>query len=108
MVSIVKRHPTTGEDVEDFVSNKQLGADAWRQTGVTTFDGNRKRGPKVTFKQIQHHLQQLYGEHIAYGTVVQLCVIREIVEDSRPRDTKELLKSHADVNDYLSLVCFVH
>ena len=55
--SIVKRHPTIGKDVEDYVSKKQLGADAWRQTGVITFDGNRKMGPKVIFKKTKMALK---------------------------------------------------
>ena len=53
-----------------------MGADAWRRTGVLTFDGNRTRGKKVTYKGIQEHLQEKYGCKIGYGTVVQLCVIQ--------------------------------
>lgn len=73
---IIKQHPTIGTDIEDFVKSKRVGADAWRRTGVLTFDGTRTRGKKVTYKGIQDHLQEKYGCKISYGTVVQLCVIR--------------------------------
>ena len=72
---IIKQHPTIGTDIEDFVKSKRVGADAWRRTGVLTFDGTRTRGKKVTYKGIQDHLQEKYGCKISYGTVVQLCVI---------------------------------
>ena len=73
---ILKRFPNIGKDIEEFVRTRRVGADAWRRTGVLTFDGNVKRGPKVTYKGIQEHLQTKYGTKIAYGTVVQLSVIR--------------------------------
>ncbi len=73
---ILKKFPNIGKDVEEFVSGKRVGADAWRRTGVLTFDGNIKQGPKVTYKGIQNHLQTKYGIKISYGTVVQLSVIR--------------------------------
>ena len=47
------------------------------RTGVVTFDGNRKRGPKASYKRIQEHLKQKYQtKKIGYGTVVQLCTLR--------------------------------
>lgn len=73
---VIKEHPSIGKDSEDFVKSKKVGADAWRRTGVLTFDGVRTRGKKVTYKSIQKHLQEKYGCKISYGTVVQSCVIR--------------------------------
>lgn len=74
---ILKQHPTIGKDIEEFVTERQMGADSWRRTGLTTFDGNSKTpGPKVTFKRIQMHLQERYGHKISYGSVVQLCVVK--------------------------------
>ena len=73
---IIKEHPSIGKDIEDFVMSKKVGADAWRRTGVLTFDGVRTRGKKVTYRNIQEHLQEKYDCKIGYGTVVQLCVIR--------------------------------
>ncbi|XP_068761299.1 uncharacterized protein [Montipora capricornis] len=73
---IIKEHPTIGSDIEEFVKSKKVGADAWRRTGVLTFDGNRTRGKQVTYKAIQDHLQEKYSCKIGYGTVVQLCVVR--------------------------------
>lgn len=73
---VIKEHPSIGKDIEDFVKSKKVGADAWRRTGVLTFDGVRTRGKKLTYKSIQEHLQEKYQCKIGYGTVVQLCVIR--------------------------------
>ena len=53
-----------------------MGADAWRRTGVLTFNGNANIKDKVTYKKIQSHLEKVYGQKFAYGTVVELCVAR--------------------------------
>ena len=53
-----------------------MGADAWRRTGILTFDGAHARGKNVTYKSIQEYLQTKYACKISYGTVVQLCVVR--------------------------------
>ena len=73
---IVQKFPNIGKDIEEFVQSKRVGADAWQRTGVYTFCGYQKRGPKVTYQRIQKHLEQKYGTKISYGTVVQLSVIR--------------------------------
>lgn len=62
--------------MEAFVSERSIGADAWRRTGVLTFDGNRRIKEKVTYECIRQHLQQVYQRKFSYGTVVQLCVAR--------------------------------
>ena len=74
--TILRDHPTIEKDTEDFAEENNVGADAWRLTGLLTFDGNRKSGPKVTFKKIQEHLQQKYECKISYGSVVQLCTVK--------------------------------
>lgn len=53
-----------------------LGADAWRRTGVLTFDGNSKVKSKVTYERIRQHLMKVYKCHFSYGSVVQLCIAR--------------------------------
>ena len=58
------------------MQERNIGADAWRRTGVLTFDGNCHVKEKVTFKRIQDHLQEVYQRKFSYGTVVQLCVPR--------------------------------
>ena len=68
--------PGIGKEIETFVSERNIGADAWRRTGVLTFDGNRRIKGKVTYERICQHLQQVYGRKFSYGTVVQLCVAR--------------------------------
>ena len=73
---IVEKYPDIGESIENFVQSCNVGADAWRRTGVLTFDGNVKVQQKSTYKRIQHHLQEKYGRPFSYGTVVELCVAR--------------------------------
>ena len=55
-----------------------MGADTWRRTGVLTFDGNAnlKDTCNITYTKIQKHLEEVYGRHFAYGTVIELCVPR--------------------------------
>ena len=45
---LLKKYPNLGKDIDQFVRDNRVGADAWRRTGVATFDGNLKRGPRVT------------------------------------------------------------
>ena len=74
--SVLTRFPDIGNTIEAYVSEANVGADAWRRTGILTFDGNVKIREKVTYGRIQQHLEQKYKCKISYGTVVQLCVAR--------------------------------
>ena len=74
--SIAEKYPDIGSEIESYVASCNVGADAWRRTGVLTFDGNQKIDKKCTYKRIQDHLKDVYKQHISYGTVVQLCVAR--------------------------------
>ena len=58
------------------MSDRNVGADAWRRTGVLTFDGNQKSTEKVTYDHIRRYLEEKYNKNFSYGTVVQLCVAR--------------------------------
>ncbi len=71
---ILADHPDIGQEIEDFVKDRGVGADAWRRTGILTFDGNANVKQKVTYERIRQHLQYRYGRKFSYGTVVQLCV----------------------------------
>ena len=73
---ILRDCPDIGERIERFVQDHNVGADKWRRTGVLTFDGNANIKEKVTYRKIQQHLQEIYGRHFAYGTVVELCVAK--------------------------------
>ena len=68
--------PDIGETIEHFVEEHQVGADAWRRTGVLTFDGNTNLKEKVMYEKIRQHLQDTYHHKFSYGTVIQLCVPR--------------------------------
>ena len=61
MHSVEQKFPDIGKSIEDFVSECNVGADAWRRTGVLTFDGNLRVKEKVTYGRIQEHLQQKYS-----------------------------------------------
>ena len=73
---ILKDYPNIGTDIEEYVKERSVGADAWRRTGVLTFDGNKQVKEKVTYSNIRLHLEELYRRKFSYGTVVQLCVAR--------------------------------
>jgi hypothetical protein len=76
MGTILREFPNIGKDIESFVQSRGVGAEAWRRTGVLTFDGNRKVKQKVTFARIKDFLEEKYGREFSYGTVVQMCVAR--------------------------------
>lgn len=73
---IVTDFPEIGKTIEEFVKSCNVGADAWRRTGVLTFDGNSNVKQKVTYERIRQYLQSHYGRCFSYGAVVQLCVAR--------------------------------
>ena len=73
---IMTECPDIGKTMEKFVEEHNVGADAWRRTGVLTFDGNAKLKSKVTYQKIQQHLEKVYNRHFSYSTVVELCVAR--------------------------------
>ena len=75
-VGILAKFPDIGKEIECFVEERSVGADAWQRTGVFTFDGNKQVKEKVTYSRIQKHLEQVYSHKFSYGTVVQLCVAR--------------------------------
>ena len=74
--TLVKEFPDIGKEIENYVKECGVGADAWRKTGVLTCDGNRKVEKKATFRKIKEHLEMKYNRRISYGTVVQFCVAR--------------------------------
>lgn len=71
---ILKQCPDIGKTIETYVQDRNVGADAWRRTGVLTFDGNTSLKQKATYEGIRQHLQQVYNRPFSYGTVVQLCI----------------------------------
>ena len=70
---IVMQFPNIGKVIEAFVKERNVGADAWRRTGVLTFDGNCRVKEKVTFRKIQHHLQEVYQEVCFWYRCPALC-----------------------------------
>ena len=67
---IIKKFPNTGKNIETLVTEWNVGVDYWRRTGILTFDGNCNVKEKVTYNRIREHLQQFYGCHFSYGTIV--------------------------------------
>ena len=66
---VLRDYPDIGKEIENFVQSKRVGADAWRQTGILTFDGNVKQGQKVTYKRIKQRLEEKYNTLV----IVRLC-----------------------------------
>ena len=58
---IIRDCPGIGKTIEKFVEDRCVGADAWRRTGVLTFDGNTRLKEKVTYERIRQHLQTVYN-----------------------------------------------
>ena len=76
---ILKRYPNIGSDIENFVKERKVGADAWRRTGVLTFTYGKtteQPGQRVSYGRIKKHLEEKYATKFGYGTIVQLCVAR--------------------------------
>ena len=82
--NILNKYPDIGKKIEHFVESNNVGADAWRRTGVLMFNGNVKNIQKVTYEKIQKHIESIYKCHISYGSIVQLCVAR----NTRHRSTE--------------------
>ena len=57
--SVIDKFPDIGKVIEKFVEDRSVGANAWRRTGVLTFDGNRPIEQKVTYEKIQMHARGL-------------------------------------------------
>ena len=90
--SILQQFPDIGNEIEHFVEERSVGADAWRRTGMLTFDGNKAVEQKVTYERIRQHLEKKYGRHFSYGTTVELCVAR-----NRRRKSAKRYKGAAQV-----------
>ena len=73
---IIQQCPDIGKVIETYVQDRNVGADAWRRTGVLTFDGNVHLKEKVTYERIRRHLMEVYQRHFSFGTVVELCIAR--------------------------------
>ena len=82
---ILKDFPNIGDEIEKYVQSCNVGADAWRRTGILTFDGNTKVKHKATYERIRQHLVDVYKRHFSFGTVVQLCVARNKRRQSAKR-----------------------
>ena len=82
---LLKRFPELGKDIENFVRDNRIGADAWRRTGVATFNRNTRKGPRATYKRIKEHLENKYNTKFSYRAIVQLSVVRNKRRRSRER-----------------------
>ena len=73
---ILKDYPDIEKEIETFIQDSSVCADAWRRTGILTFDGNTRVKCKVTYERIRQHLMAVYKRKFSFGTIVQLCVAR--------------------------------
>ena len=70
---ILLKYPDIGKIMENYVHDNLVGADAWRQTRVLTFNRNLKREKRVTYQRIQQYLQKTLSGQVCmwnYSTVV--------------------------------------
>ncbi len=81
----LKKYPNIGKDMERFARENRIGADSWRRTGLLTFSGNVKKGPKLTYNRLRAYLQDKYKTKFSYGTIVQLCCARNKKRSSARR-----------------------
>ena len=79
------RYPNIGKDIERFARENRIGADSWRRTGLLTFSGNTRKGPKLTYNRIRKYLEDKYKTTFSYGTIVQLCCARNKKRQSAKR-----------------------
>ena len=98
---ILRDCPDIGNTIESFVQDHGVGADAWRRTGVLTFDGNANLKDKVTYTKIQEHLTKVYDRKFGYGTVVELCVPR-----NKHRRSAKRYRGLANVTTRRARKCF--
>ena len=76
---VIQKYPNIGKDIEDFIREQKVGANARCRTGVLTFyygKNQENSGLKVTYKRIKEHLEKMYQTKFAHGTIVQLCIVR--------------------------------
>lgn len=81
----MKEFPNIGKVFKEYVNERNVGADAWRWTGVLTFDGNTRVKQKVTYEHIRQNLSSVFKRSFSYGTVVQLCVASNLRRKSAQR-----------------------
>ena len=43
---VLNKYPNIGKDIEKYVSDRRVGADQWRRTGVLTYTGSKQWAPK--------------------------------------------------------------
>ena len=57
MKTVVDRFPDT---IKNYVKECNVGTDAWRRTGMLTFDANRKTKQKVTHIDVSKDISRIH------------------------------------------------
>ncbi len=73
MRRILAHYPHIGQEIEDFVKDTVVGADAWRRTGILTFEGNANVKQKVTYECMRQYLQYRYIEISLWHSCAVVC-----------------------------------
>ena len=71
MSKLLQECPDIGEVIETYVQDRNVGADAWRRTGVLTLDGNVQLKETVTYERIRQHLVDVYKLERLFSSVWQ-------------------------------------
>jgi hypothetical protein len=82
--NILSRHPDIGHLIEGIVRDAGVGADKWRSTGSLTWE-RKKVGQKMTIERLRKEVSNKIGEPISHGTMVELCVPRNVRSRSSSR-----------------------
>ena len=85
-----------GKVIEEYVQSRNVGADAWRRTGVLTFDGNRKLKKKQRIHGYNPILKTCLSAKLDLEQLFN-CVWQEISVDCLLSVTKGLQKLHQGV-----------
>ncbi len=88
---ILDQFPNIGKEIEAFVEESNVGAEAWRRTGVLTFDGNTRVKSKVTYERIRQHLIRIHNRNFHLAQLYSY-VWPEIKEETLQDATKVWLK----------------
>ena len=83
---VLKDCTNIGNEIEKYVQDSNIGADAWRRTGILTFNSNKREKKKEIYELIRQHLMKVYKHSFSFGCIVE--IRPEIKKDFRQCDIK--------------------
>ena len=74
-----------GDTIERFVEEHKVGTNAWRRTGVLSFDGNTRLENKATYEKSSSTFEALTSTSFPMA-LLSNSVFHEISKDDQKRD----------------------